>query len=118
MPMTIWQTNFDVLCFGTGHFEIREVPLNNSVIKFNERLLVPFTVLDRETAEEYYFAELQEIGVSAVGVDIDELSRCLHSDIRMTWKRVFRKPVSKLTPKDRTIRQRFLELAKEVSEPL
>ena len=96
--------------------EIWEVSLDDSTtIKFNERLLVPFTVLDEGTTGECYFAELKEIGISAVGVDLGELRSCLHSDIRMTWKRVFTKSTDKLTPKDRDIRQRFRKLAEEIS---
>jgi hypothetical protein len=95
--------------------EIWEVLLDSSTIKFNVPLLISPTILDKGTSEECYFAELPEIGISAVGVDIDELRSCLHSDIRMTWKRVFRKPISKLTPKDAAIRQRLLELTEEIN---
>ena len=42
------------------------VSMDYSIIKFNERLLVPFTVLDKGTTSECYFAELKEIGISAV----------------------------------------------------
>jgi hypothetical protein len=66
-------------------------------------------------AKPKQYAEFPEVGVSAVGVDFEELRSCLHSDIQMTWKRVFREPVNELTPKDNAIRQRFLELAEEIS---
>jgi len=96
------------------HLEIWWVELDNSTIKFNEPLLIPLEILDGGTDEECYFAEFPEIGISAVGVDFDELRSCLRSDIRMTWKRVFQKPESELTPNDRAIKRRFLELAEEI----
>jgi len=95
--------------------EIWEVMLDNSTIKFNDRFVIPCTVLDKGTAEECLFAEFPEVGVSAVGVDFEELRSCLHSDIRMTWKRVFQTPDNKLTLEDKAIKQRFLELAEEIS---
>ena len=98
--------------------EIWWVELDNSTIKFNEPLLIPLTILDSGTDEECYFAELPEIGISAVGVDFDELRSCLRSDIRMTWKRVFKKSENELTSNDKAIRRRFLELAEEISEEI
>ena len=96
--------------------EVWSVELDNSTIKFNEPLFVPLEILDKGTDAECCFAEFPEIGISAVGVDFEELQRCLHSDIRMTWKRVFKKPENKLTPKDKAIRRRFLELAEEIRD--
>jgi len=98
------------------HLEVWLVELDNSTIKFNEPLLIPPVVLDQGTAEECYSAEFPELGVSAVGIDIEELQSCLRSDIRMTWKRVFCKPENELTPNDRAIRLKFLELAEEVND--
>jgi len=105
--------------------EVRvELPLEIWEVTLDEATIIKFTdcplcfrpaILDEGTVGECYFAEDPEIGISAVGVDIDELQRCLHSDIRMTWKRVFRNPVSKLTPKDTVIRRRLLKLAGEIS---
>jgi len=97
--------------------EIWEVPFDDeTIIKFiHGPLCIRPTILDEGTAGECYFAEDPEIGISAVGVDIDELWRCLHSDIRMTWKRVCRKQNGELTPKDKVIRRRLLKLAEEIS---
>ena len=100
---------------GQSLLEIWDVSLGNSTIKFHEPFFVPYTVLEKGTAEECFFAEFQEVGISAVGVDIEELRSCLHSDIRMTWERVFRKSVSELTQKDKAIKQRFLEFVQEIS---
>jgi predicted RNase H-like HicB family nuclease len=96
--------------------EIWEVTLDDSTIKFFKPLFILPTVLDADTTEECYFAECPEIGVSAVGVDIDELISCLHSDIRIMWKRIVRKPDNELLPADRTIKRRFLELAWETND--
>jgi len=49
-----------------------------------------------------------------VGVDIDELSSCLRSDIRMTWKRVVQKQNNKLTTKELAVKRRFLKIAEKV----
>ena len=99
---------------GQNMLEVLDVPLDDdSFILFNEPLLVPFTIIDKGTAGECYFAELKEIGISAVGVDLGELCSCLQSDICMTWKRVFRKSASKLTSIDKKIKQQFRKLAKE-----
>jgi len=99
------------------YLEIWEVPLDDATtIKFvHGPFRVLPTILDEGTAGECYFAEDLETGISAVGVDVDELRRCLHSDIRMTWKRVCRKQSSELTSKDKVIRQRLLKLAEEIS---
>ena len=96
--------------------EIWEVMLDDSTIKFFKPLFILPTVLDAGTEEECYFAECSEIGVSAVGVDLNELISCLHSDIRIMWKQVVQKPDSKLLPEDRTIKRRFLELAWETND--
>ena len=97
-------------------FEIWEVMLDNSTIKFFKPLIVQPEVLDRGTPEQCYCADYHEIDVSAVGVSLDELSSCLRSDIRMTWKRIVRKRDDELSSEDRAIKQRFLEIAEEVSD--
>jgi hypothetical protein len=95
--------------------EIWEVSLDDSTIKFFKPFFILPTVLDEGTSGECYFVECPEVGISAVGVDFDELRRCLHSDIRIMWKRVVRKPDNELLPEDRTIKRRFLELAWEIN---
>ena len=96
--------------------EIWEVILNNSSIKFFKPLLVVPTLLDQGTPGECYFAECPEIGLSAVGVDLEELSSCLRSDIRMTWKRIVQTHDNELSSHDRNIKRRFLELAEEIHD--
>ena len=91
------------------------VPTDHSIIKFGTPLLIPVEILDKGTPQQCYFVELKEIGVSAVGVDIEELYSCLHSDIRMTWKRVCHKPKRTLTPEDKEIRRQFRKLAEEIN---
>ena len=96
--------------------EIWEVPLDDSTIKFNKPLVVNPTIFDRGTPEECFYAECHELDISAVRVDLDELSSCLRSDIRMTWKRVVQKQNNKLTAKELATKQRFLEIAEEVCD--
>jgi len=96
--------------------EIWEVMFDDSTIKFFEPLLIEPKILDRGTSGECYFAECPEIGISAVGIDIEELSSCLRSDIRMTWRRIVRKRDNNLTPNDRAMKRRWLEIAEEVND--
>jgi hypothetical protein len=95
-------------------FEIWEVMLDNSTIKFFKPLIVQPTILDRGTSGECYSAEYPELDLSAVGVSLDELMSCFRSDIRITWKRVVQKKDTELAPNARTIKRRFLECAEEV----
>ena len=95
-------------------FEIWEVMLdNNSTIKFFEPLSVKPKILDRGAPGECFYADCPELDISAVGVDLDELSSCLRSDIRMTWKRIVQKHDDDLAPNGRAIKRRFLEIAGE-----
>ena len=54
--------------------------------------------------------------LSAVGVDLDELSSCLRSDIRMVWKRVVQKQNNKLTAKELETKRRLFKVAEEVCD--
>ena len=94
-------------------FEIWEVMLDNATIKFFKPFHVQPKILDAGTSAQCYCADCPKLDLSAVGVSLDELSSCIRSDIRMTWKRIVRKPDSELTSKDRIIKKQWLKIAEE-----
>ena len=94
---------------------LETVPMDHSIIKFHEPLLVPFEILDEGTTWEYYYSKLKKIDVLATGTNLEEFHNCLQSDMRLTWERVCHKPESKLTPKDKEIRRQFRKLAEEIN---
>lgn len=97
-------------------FEIWEVLLDNSTIKFHNPLVVTPEVLDRGTPGECFFVEFPDLDLSAVGIDREELLSCLRSDIRMTWKRIVQKHDNELVPEDRELKRRLLKAAEEVND--
>jgi hypothetical protein len=99
-------------------FEIWEVMLDNSTIKFFEPLLVQPEVLQPEESSDpkYWTVDVPELDLSAVGISLDELGSCVRSDIRMTWKRIVQKHDNELTPDQRAVKRRFLKLAEEVND--
>ena len=99
-------------------FEIWGVMLDNATIKFFEPLIIQPTILLPEEADDpvYCTADVPELDLSAVGISFEELESCIRSDIRMTWKRIVRKPDSELTPDDRIIKKRWLKIAEEYSD--
>ena len=99
-------------------FEIWEVMLDDSTIKFFEPLMVQPEVLPPEEPGDpaYWTVDVPKLDLSAVGISLEELESCVRSDIRMTWKQVVRKRNNELTPHDRTIKQRWLEIAEEVGD--
>jgi hypothetical protein len=99
-------------------FEIWEVMLDDSTIKFFEPFIVQPEVLPPEESGDpaYWTVDVPKLDLSAVGISLEELESCVRSDIRMTWKQVVRKHNKELTPHDRTIKQRWLEIAEEVCD--
>ena len=97
-------------------FEIWEVMLDNATIKFFKPFYVQPKILDAGTSAQCYCADCPKLDISAVGISLDELSSCIRSDIRMTWKRIVRKHDSELTPKDRIIKDRWLKIAEEYTD--
>ena len=97
-------------------FEIWEVMLDDSTIKFNEPLAIKPRILDQGTSGECFYAEYPELDVSAVGVDLDELLSCLRSDIRMNWKRIVQKRTNELSVHEQRVKQRWLEIAEEIND--
>ena len=94
-------------------FEIWEVMLDNTTIKFFEPLVVnPETLPPEAPGDRTYFtADVPELDISAIGISIEELMSCVRSDIRMIWKNCVRKDDARLTPHNRMFKQRWLSIA-------
>ncbi len=98
-------------------FEIWEVLLDNSTIKFHKPLVIRPDILPPEEPGDpiYWTADVPDLDISAVGISLEELGSCVRSDIRMTWKRIVQKGDNELTPEDQATKQRLLDIAEEVS---
>ena len=99
-------------------FEIWEVMLDNSTIKFFEPLIVKPEILPPEEPGDptYWTVDVPNLDLSTVGISLEELGSCVRSDLRMTWKRIVQKHDDELTPNDRTIKRCYLEIAEEVGD--
>jgi len=109
--MSITET-LDVL----APFEIWEVLLDGSTIKFYEPLVLKPEVLPPEspTDRAYLIVDVPDLDISVVAIDYSELLSCVRSDIRMIWDNCVRKDDAFLTPKNRIIKQRYLSMAEEI----
>ena len=99
-------------------FEIWEVMLDQTTIKFFEPLLVQPELLPPEEPGDptYWTVDVPDLDLSAVGVSLEELGSCVRSDIRMTWQRIVQKHNDELTPENKVIKRRWLEIAGEISD--
>ena len=103
-------------------FEIWEVLLDDSAIKFHEPLVlepVPLPDDPEEPCEpgenNYLQIECPELNISTAADNRDDLLEFVHSDIRFAWRRIVRADEKCLDPKSRTIKKRYLALAEEVT---
>ena len=99
-------------------FEIWEVMLDQTTIKFHEPLIIQPEVLLPEEPDDptYWTVDVPELDLSAVGISLEELGGCVRSDIRMTWKRIVQKRNHELTPDEQKIKKRFIEIAEEIND--
>ena len=65
-------------------FEIWEVPLDDSTIKFHEPLVLTPKRISADGG--FWVIEQPELGLSAFGSDHESLWDCVQSCIRMAWK--------------------------------
>jgi len=98
-------------------FEIWEILLDNTTIKFHEPLILKPEILPPEEPGDpaYWTVDFPDLDISAVAIDRSELLSCVRSDIRMTWENCVRKNDASLTSKNRAIKQRFLAIAEEIN---
>ena len=97
-------------------FEIWEVQLDNSTIKFHNPLVLNPEILPPEEPGDpsYWTVDVPELDIAVVAVDRSELMSCVRSDIRMIWENCVRKNDASLTSKNRIIKQRYLSIAEEM----
>ena len=100
-------------------FEIWEVSLNGSSIKFHEPLVLQPEWLPGDPEEpdenEYLFVEYPLLDISAFGQDRHELWNCICDDIRMSWKHYVLEDDANLVARTQKIKAAYLAVAEEVA---
>ena len=99
-------------------FEIWEVILDNSTIKFFEPLILTPTKMPHDPDEpgnvEYWEVEAPELMISTFGTDHEKIQNGILSDIRDAWKHIVTLSDSNLSPNGKKIKQNYLAIAEEV----
>jgi len=103
-------------------FEIWEVMLDDSTIKFYEPLILKPVPLPDDPEEpsqpgenNYLLVECPELNISTAADNRDDLLEFVHSDIRFAWRRIVRTETKRLDQKARAIKNHYLALAEEVT---
>ncbi len=113
MSQTIEKTAADL-----APFEIREVMLDNSTIRFREPLVLTPEWLPDDPNDpdenEYLTVKVPELNISAVGSDIEELVDCVQSCINFGWRHYVQPDDSQLNYQIREIKRNYLAIAEEV----
>ena len=106
-------------------FEIWEVLLDDSTIKFHEPLVLEPVPLPDDPEEpckpgenNYLLVECPELNISTAADNRDDLLEFVHSDIRFAWRRIVRADEKRLDPKSRIIKKCYLALAEEIDSVL
>ena len=101
-------------------FEIWEVPLDDSTIKFNEPLVLEPYWLEDDSDDpddnEYLAVEYPDLDIISWGRNRKELWSCLRGDLREAWTCFVRMPDDRLSKKGKKIKSAFLAIAEEVSD--
>jgi len=99
-------------------FEIWQVMLDHSTIKFFEPLILKPKRIpcdpDDVCGEEYWEVDEPELMISTYGGDWHQIQSGVRSDIRDAWRHIVALPDGLLTPNGKKIKQRCLALAEEV----
>ena len=97
-------------------FEIWEVMLDNSTIKFFEPLIVQPEILPLEEPGDptYLTVDVPELNISAHGLTRQELWECVLGDIRFNWTEYACEDDCKLVPLARSIKNTYLAVAEVV----
>ena len=99
-------------------FEILEVMLDNSTIKFFEPLVLVPTRMPHDPDEpgdvEYWDVIVPELNIDVFADNHDDLWEFVHSDIRFIWSHIVQAPDSRLDRESREIKRRWLNIAEEV----
>ena len=101
-------------------FEIWEVMLDNSTIKFFEPLVLTPTRMPHDPDEpgngEYWEVDVPELMISTFDDDHRKILNGVLSDIRDAWKHIVTLPDDLLSPNGKQIKRRYLALAAEVTD--
>ena len=99
-------------------FEIWEVELDHSTIKFyTPLLLTPFRLEDDPDdpdENEYIAVRCPELAISSFGTNIEELESAIRSDIRFAWRHFVQADDSRLTSDARAIKENYLAIAEAI----
>ena len=95
-------------------FEIWEVMLDNSTIKFHKPLILTPKKISAD--ENFWVVEEPELGLSAFGNDCESLWDCVQSCIRMQWKEYVCEDNGNLLPLAKKYKDAYLAIAGEVDE--
>lgn len=99
-------------------FEIWEVMLDNSTIKFHQPLVLQPEWLpddpDEPDENEYPSVKCPELNIDVFGEDFDDLAEAVHSTIRFVWEHIVLARDTQLDREGRAIKRRYLAIAEEV----
>jgi hypothetical protein len=99
-------------------FEIWEVMLDHSTIKFFEPLVLTPEILPPEEPGDrtYLTVDVPELAISSHGIDIEELVSAIRCDIRFAWRHFVRAKDTKLTADAKKIKYNYLAIAEATDE--
>ncbi len=101
-------------------FEIWEVMLDNSTIKFHQPLMLQPEWLpddpDEPDENEYLSVKMPELAINVYAENFDDLLEAVHSAIRIAWRVFVRVPDDRLIPSTKEIQQNYLAIAEEIDE--
>ena len=97
-------------------FEIWEVMLDNSTIKFFEPLLLKPVLIPNDASDdgEYWLVEVPELIISTFGTEHRSIQNGILSDIRDAWKHIVSLPDDRLSQNGKKVKQSYLAIAEEM----
>ncbi|MGL4593390.1 MAG: hypothetical protein ACRCUY_01530 [Thermoguttaceae bacterium] len=101
-------------------FEIWEVPINGTVIKFHKPLILTPKWLpddpDEPDDHDYLWIECPELDISSWSEDRDDLRKWVEEDIAFAWEHFVRLDDDQQTPATLRIKRRYMQLAEEIND--
>ena len=101
-------------------FEIWEVLLDNSTIKFHKPLVVKVVPLPDDPEEpskpgenNYLMAERPDLNISTFADNREDLLEFVHSDIRFAWRHIVNADPDTLDMESKQIKANYLSLSEE-----
>jgi hypothetical protein len=100
-------------------FEIWEVPLDNSTIKFHQPLVLTLTWMPDDPEEpddsEYLLIDNLPLNIHVFAENREDLLDFTYSDISFVWQNIVRVDDVKLDALSRTIKRNYLNIAEKVN---